>query len=181
MRILRKSVFRRKTSEVDIYVEIDLDSRGYDIETLKFFKHMLETFAKHSNVKIKLRAFGDDEHHVIEDTAISLGKAISRAFGDKKGIRRFGSSIVPMDESIAVCAIDVSGRGYFVIEGDLDENYVHFFDTLCRNSGMNLNINVKGINMHHKIEACFKAFALAFKHAKEVVNEGIASTKGSLD
>ncbi|RLI85783.1 MAG: imidazoleglycerol-phosphate dehydratase [Archaeoglobales archaeon] len=182
MRILRKAFARRKTGEVDIYVEIDLDSQGFEVETEDlFFKHMLETFAKHSSVKLKIRAFGDDIHHVIEDTAIALGSAISRALGDKRGIVRFGNSIVPMDDALAICGLDLSGRGYFVIEGDIEENYVHFFDTLCRNSGMNVHIQVKGFNSHHKVEACFKAFALAFKTAKEVVGDDFVSVKGVLD
>jgi imidazoleglycerol-phosphate dehydratase len=182
MRVLRKAVVRRKTKEVDIYVEIDLDSKGYSIETdIPFFKHMLETFAKHSGVDLKLRAYGDDEHHTIEDTAIALGKAIAKALSDKRGVRRFGHAIVPMDDALAVCGLDLSGRGYFVIEGEIDENYIHFFDTLCRNSGMNAHLIVKGVNTHHKIESCFKAFALAFKSAIEVVDSDIVSTKGVLD
>ncbi len=182
MRVLRKAVVRRKTKEVDVYVEVDLDSQDYEIETdLPFFKHMIETFAKHSGVNLKLRAFGDDDHHTIEDTAIALGIAIARALGDKKGIRRFGHAIVPMDDALAVCGLDLSGRGYFVIEGEIDENYVHFFDTLCRNSKMNVHLSIKGFNSHHKVEACFKAFALAFKSAKEIINKDIASTKGTLD
>jgi len=182
MRVLRKAVVRRKTKEVDIYVEIDLDSKGYSIETdIPFFKHMLETFAKHSSVDLKLRAYGDDEHHTIEDTAIALGKAIAKALSDKRGVRRFGHAIVPMDDALAVCGLDLSGRGYFVIEGEIDENYIHFFDTLCRNSGMNAHLIVKGVNTHHKIESCFKAFALAFKSAIEVVDSDIVSTKGVLD
>ena len=182
MRVLRKAVVRRKTKEVDIYVEIDLDSKGYSIETdIPFFKHMLETFAKHSSVDLKLRAYGDDEHHTIEDTAIALGKAIAKALSDKRGVRRFGHAIIPMDDALAVCGLDLSGRGYFVIEGEIDENYIHFFDTLCRNSGMNAHLIVKGVNTHHKIESCFKAFALAFKSAIEVVDSDIVSTKGVLD
>jgi len=182
MRVLRKAVVRRKTKEVDIYVEIDLDSKGYSIETdIPFFKHMLETFAKHSSVDLKLRAYGDDEHHTIEDTAIALGKAIAKALSDKRGVRRFGHAIVPMDDALAVCGLDLSGRGYFVIEGEIDENYIHFFDTLCRNSGMNAHLIVKGVNTHHKIESCFKAFALAFKSAIEVVDSDVVSTKGVLD
>jgi len=182
MKVLRKAIFRRKTMEVDIYVEIDLDSQGYNIETEdRFFKHMLETFAKHSGINLRLRAFGDDIHHVIEDTAIALGMAILRALGDKRGLRRFGYAIVPMDDSLAVCGLDLSGRGYFVIDGDIDENYVHFFDTLCRNSRMNVHMNVRGFNSHHKVEACFKSLALAFKQAKEITGEDVVSVKGVLD
>lgn len=182
MRILRKGVCRRKTKEVDIYVEIDLDSSGFEILTdLAFFKHMLETFAKHSRIKLYVRAYGDDEHHVIEDTAIALGKAIKKALGDKKGIKRFGYAIIPMDDSLALCSIDVGGRGYFVMEGKIEENYVHFFDTLCRNSGMNVHMEVKGLNSHHMVEACFKAFAISFREAIKIVGGEIASTKGALD
>ncbi len=182
MRVLRKGICRRKTKEVDVYVEVDLDNEGYKIETdLPFFKHMLETFARHSSVKLILRAYGDDEHHTIEDTAIALGKAIKRALGYKRGIKRFGYAMIPMDDALAMCALDVSGRGYFVLDGNLHENYTHFFDTLCRNSGMNVHIVVKGFNSHHTVEACFKAFAIAFKEAVKIVGGEVASTKGVLD
>jgi len=175
-------VVRRKTNEVDVFVEIDLDSSGFNVETdLNFFRHMLETFAKHSNFNLKIRAFGDNEHHTIEDCAIALGIAIKKALGDKKGIARFGYAMIPMDDAIAICSIDVSGRGYLNLEGELDENYIHFFDTLCRNSGINAYLSIKGFNTHHKIEACFKAFAIALRKAVEVVGKDVASTKGVLD
>ncbi len=182
MKVLRKAVIRRKTKEVDIYIELDLDCRGCSIDTnFPFFKHMLETFVKHSEINLKIRALGDDEHHTIEDTAIALGIAIKKALGEKRGIRRFGHAVVPMDEALTICGLDLSGRGYFVIEGDIHENYIHFLDTLCRNSGMNAYIIIKGKNMHHKIESCFKAIALAFRQAKEIVGHDIMSTKGVLD
>jgi len=182
MHLLRKAIVRRKTGEVDIWVELDLDAKGYRIETdLEFFKHMLETLAKHSNIKLIVRAYGDDEHHTIEDTAIALGTAIKRALGDKRGIKRFGYAMIPMDDALAICALDVSGRGYFVLDGNLHENYTHFFDTLCRNSGINAHLSVKGFNSHHMIEACFKAFAIAFKEAITLVGDDVVSTKGVLD
>lgn len=182
MIVLRKAIVRRRTEEVDITVEVDLDSEGYEIEVAGFFKHMLETFARHSRIMLRVRARGDFEHHVIEDTAISLGLAIRRALGDKKGIARFGYAIVPMDDAVSICSLDLSGRGYLNFEGEIYDDYVHFFDTLCKNAGINAYISVKGRNMHHKIESCFKSFAIAFNKASSVIyKRDVPSTKGLLD
>ena len=190
---MRKAVVERKTREVDVRVELNLDGGEYEVETpVPFFTHMLETFARHSGVGLKLKASGDlevDEHHTIEDVAIALGKAIKDALGDKTGIARFGDAVVPMDESVAICGIDVSGRGYLnfdsVLDGDVGgisaENFIHFFDTLCRNAGINAYVSVKGSNLHHMVEVCFKAFAIAMKKAIAVEGEGVRSTKGVLD
>jgi imidazoleglycerol-phosphate dehydratase len=190
---MRKAVVERKTREVDIRLELNLDGKGYEIKTpIPFFTHMLETFARHSGIGLKLKASGDievDEHHTIEDVAISLGKAIKDALGDKAGIARFGDAVVPMDESVAICGVDISGRGYLnfdsVLDGDVGgisaENFIHFFDTLCRNAGINAYILVKGSNLHHMVEVCFKAFAIALRKAIAVESEGVKSTKGVLD
>ncbi len=188
----RKGRYERKTKETDISVRIDLDFADYEISTpIPFFTHMLETLAKHSGIGIKLTAKGDvevDEHHTVEDTAIAIGRALSKALGDKKGIERFGHAILPMDESVAICGVDVSGRGVFRFEGDVrgeiknfkGENFIHFFDTLAREAGINIYLEIKGFNLHHKMEAGFKAFAVALKDAVKVSGEGVRSTKGSL-
>ena len=189
---MRKSALSRKTKEVEVKVEVNLDSSGYEIQTgIPFFNHMLESFAKHSGIGLNLFAKGDievDEHHTVEDTAITFGEAIKEALGEKRGIRRFGDAIIPMDESVAICGVDISGRGVFNFDGKLKglddfkgENFYHFFDTLCRNSGLNVYLSAKGKNPHHVMEACFKAFGIALKKAIEIVDEDVKSTKGMLD
>jgi len=182
MIVRRKAIVRRKTKEVDITVEVDLDGEGCEVDTgIVFFNHMLETFAKHSGIRLRVYARGDDEHHLIEDVGIAMGEAIKRALGEKIGIERFGDAAVPMDDSIAFCAVDISGRGYLNFEGEIDENYVHFFESLSRSCGMNIYMSVKGSNSHHRVESCFKAFAMAFSKAIRVGGWRIRSTKGQLD
>jgi len=183
VRVKRKAIVRRKTLEVDITVTLDLDDRFESVDTgIPFFDHMLKTFARYARLGLEVRARGDDEHHTIEDVAIALGRAICRALGDRRGIARFGDAIVPMDDALALCAIDAGGRGYFHIEGKIGdsgikfEDFVHFFDTLCRNGGINVHLSVKGFNSHHMMEACFKAFGIAFGKAKEF--GGVESLKG---
>ncbi len=189
----RKGRYDRKTKETDISVKIDLDSGEYEISTpIPFFTHMLETLAKHSGIGIKLTAKGDvevDEHHTVEDIAIATGRALSKALEDKKGIERFGHAILPMDESVAICGVDVSGRGVFRFEGDVKgeikgfkgENFIHFFETLSRESGINIYLEIKGFNLHHKMEVGFKAFAISLKNAVRITGEEVRSTKGSLE
>jgi imidazoleglycerol phosphate dehydratase HisB len=192
--VKRKERYERKTKETNISVKIDLNSADYEISTpIPFFTHMLENLAKHSGIGMKISAKGDvevDEHHTVEDTAIAIGRALSKALGDKKGIERFGHAILPMDESVAICGIDISGRGIFRFEGDVrgeiknfkGENFIHFFETLSRESGINIYLEIKGFNLHHKMEAGFKAFAIALKNAVKMSVEGdVKSTKGSLD
>jgi imidazoleglycerol-phosphate dehydratase len=189
---MRKGKAKRKTAEVEVDVEVNLDSAGYEVETsIPFFNHMLESFAKHSGIGLIINAKGDveiDEHHTVEDTAITLGEAIKKALDDKKGIRRFGDAIIPMDESVAICAIDISGRGVFNFDGELRsmnefkaENFLHFFDTLCRNSGLNVYMLIRGKNPHHMMEAGFKSFGVALRKASDVVDREVRSTKGKLD
>lgn len=187
-----KAVVERKTKEVEVKVKIDFKDKEYSVDTgIPFFNHMLESFAKHAGIGLVIKAKGDlevDEHHTVEDVAIALGIAIKKTLGDKKGIKRFGDAIVPMDESVTICGVDVSGRGFFNFEGNVKdtrnlsaENFTHFFDTLCRNAGINVYMNVKGQNAHHMMESAFKAFALAFKEAVEIVDNEVRSTKGILD
>ncbi len=189
---MRKGTSERKTAEVEVRADIDLESPEYKIETgIPFFNHMLESFSKHSGIGLNLSAKGDievDEHHTVEDTAITLGEALKEALRDKKGITRFGDAMVPMDESISTCAVDISGRGVFNYEGKIGnmdsfkgENFYHFFDTLCRYSGLNVYLYVKGKNPHHMMEAGFKAFGIALKKAVQIIDDEVKSTKGKLD
>ncbi len=180
----------RKTREVEVIAKLSFDGGEIKANTgIGFLDHMLTTLAFHSGMGLELSAKGDlqvDEHHTVEDIAIVLGKAFRKALEDKKNIRRFGSAIVPMDESVAMCGVDVSGRGYFVLEGEFgdagikEENVIHFLDTFCRNSGVNVYIQVKGRNSHHKIESSFKALALSLREALKSF-EGVRSTKGKID
>ncbi len=187
----------RKTKETDISVTLELDGRGTsEISTgIGFFDHMLEGFAKHGFFDLKCRTAGDlqvDGHHTVEDTGIVLGQAIAKAAGDKKGIRRYGSCILPMDDALVLCAVDLCGRPYlnfdasFPVErvGGLDTELVkEFFYAVSYSAAMNLHIKLlDGSNAHHMIEAMFKAFAKALDQAAgmdERISD-VLSTKGSL-
>jgi len=175
---LRKVEHRRVTNETDILVRLNLDGQGFaKIDTgLHFFDHMLEQLAKHSRVDIELHAIGDlhiDEHHTIEDTAITLGEAFYKALGDRMGIERYGV-LLPMDDSIAKVAIDIGGRNWLVWKVDFSREYVgdvptemfsHFFKSFSDALKCNLYVKCKGKNDHHKIESIFKAFARAIRAA----------------
>ncbi|MDO5507900.1 MAG: imidazoleglycerol-phosphate dehydratase HisB [Corynebacterium casei] len=197
----RVGVAERKTSESDITVEINLDGTGKsDISTgLPFFDHMLTAFATHGSFDLKVHAIGDveiDAHHTVEDTAIVLGRAFSEAIGDKKGIRRFGSQLLPMDEALVEAVIDISGRAYFVMNGEpenmdwqiIGRHYAtvinrHFFETFAIHSQTTLHVNVRyGRDPHHITEAEYKAVARALRQAVEndPRQTGIPSTKGAL-
>jgi len=182
---------QRKTKEVEVSVAIELEEGEIEIDTgIGFFDHMLETFAFHSSIGLRINARGDlgvDEHHTVEDTAIALGKAIKRLIEDKeKRIKRFGHAIIPMDESVCICGLDLSGRGFFVLEGEFGDSGLkeelihHFFDTLCRNAGINLYLQVRGKNSHHKVESAFKALALSLRQAIEPAKD-VRSVKGKID
>ena len=191
----RKAQIKRKTKETDIELKLNLDGSGKsEINTpVNFLNHLLENFSKHSRFDLSINAKGDthvDCHHTVEDIAICLGQALDKALGDKCGIARMGHAIVPMDDSLAVAAMDLSGRGYAVIDlpfsefrekqvGDLSkENLVHFLEALAIEGKFNLNVKVSGKNDHHKIEACFKALAKAFYDATRIIHADIPSTKG---
>lgn len=194
----RIAAVSRTTAETDIQLELNLDGSGYaDVKTdIGFFDHMLTSFAKHGFFDLKLRVKGDlivDCHHTIEDTGIVLGQAIAKAVGDKQGIKRFGSFLLPMDETLVMCALDLSGRPYLVHDltfttdrvGYMDTEMVkEFFYAVSYSSGMNLHLKqISGSNNHHIIEAAFKAFGKALDQATmyEPRLEGkILSTKGSL-
>ena len=182
----------RKTSETDITIKMNLDGTGvYNISTgVNFFNHMLESFSKHSMIDLDLKAVGDieiDDHHTIEDIGILLGEAFLEAIGDKKGIKRMAHAMVPMDESIATVAIDISGRSYcnmnleFTNEkiGDMTSGIIiHFFESFAGSAKLNIYGTVEGVNDHHKAEAVFKAFAKALTEAIKIEHDQIPSTKG---
>lgn len=195
--MIRKAEFNRKTKETDIALTLDIDGTGTsDVNTgIGFFNHMLEGFAKHGFFDLKLRVNGDlevDGHHTVEDTGIVLGTAIREAIGDKEGIKRYGSFILPMDDALCLCAIDLCGRPYFAYDcdfpvervGELDTELVReFFYAVCYSAGMNLHIKMlDGSNAHHMIEAMFKAFAKALDEATSYDEriKGVLSTKGAL-
>ena len=187
----------RKTKETDICISIDLDGRGNtDIKTgIGFFDHMLDGFARHGLFDLCIRVHGDlnvDDHHTVEDTGIVLGTAIREAAGDKKGIRRYGSCILPMDEVLVLCAVDLSGRPYFSWDaefsaekiGDLSSEMIkEFFYAVSYTAGMNLHVKVlTNGNSHHLAEAIFKSFAKALDQALSFDQRitDVLSTKGSL-
>lgn len=187
----------RKTKETDISLHLNLDGTGSSsIHTgIGFFDHMLDGFARHGLFDLKVNVAGDlavDCHHTIEDTGIVLGNAIKETVGDKKGIRRYGSCILPMDETLVLCAVDLSRRPYLVFDGEFTTDRVGYMDTemvkeffyaISYTAGMNLHIRVlSGGNNHHMIEAMFKAFAKALDQATVIDPRitDILSTKGSL-
>ena len=193
----RKAEVTRKTGETDITVIIDLDGSGKsDINTgIGFFDHMLSALARHGFFDLTVKAVGDinvDGHHTVEDTGIVLGQAISKALGDKKGIKRYGNFLLPMDDALVLSAIDLCGRPYFEMDaeftspmvGEFDTQLVReFFYSVSYSAMMNLHLRViTGINDHHKIEAMFKAFAKALDEATMLDERvtGVLSTKGSL-
>lgn len=190
----REIELKRKTSETDIQIRLNLDGNGeYNINTgIGFFNHMLESFAKHGFFDLDINVHGDtnvDDHHTIEDVGILLGQTFNMALNDKKGIKRISHAIVPMDEALATVAVDISGRSYCVCNfeflrpkvGELaTENVEHFLESFANNAKININAKVEGENDHHKIESLFKALARALDDASKVEHDIIMSTKGLL-
>ena len=193
----RRAKIIRKTTETDIQLEIDLDkTAGSKIDTtIPFFNHMMELFARHGFFKLVIKSKGDtqiDDHHLIEDLGICLGKAVGQALGKKTGINRYGSASVPMDECLCRVDLDISGRPYLIYNvkygrrkiGGFDPALIkEFFKAFTDNSGITLHVNfVYGDNGHHIIEAIFKAFARALREAVTLNKniKGVLSTKGSL-
>lgn len=193
----RIAEYTRKTKETDIYLSFDLDGRGdAKVDTgIGFFDHMLDGFARHGLFDLNVKVTGDlvvDCHHTIEDTGIVLGNAIKKAVGNKKGIKRFGSCMLPMDETLVLCAVDLSGRPYLSFDAEFTTDRVGYMDTemvkeffyaISYSAGMNLHLKViTGGNNHHMIEAMFKAFAKALDEATIIDPRitDILSTKGSL-
>ena len=195
---MRKATISRKTAETQIEVEIDLDGTGqYDNQTgVGFFDHMLDQLARHALIDMKIRATGDlhiDDHHTFEDTGIALGQALAEALGDKTGIRRYGSCLLPMDDALVRAALDLSGRPYLVWNVDLPTSKIGTFDTelvrefftaLATHAGLTLHLHkLEGINSHHIAEAAFKACARALRDALEIdprKSDAVPSTKGAL-
>lgn len=189
----RMASLLRKTSETMVQAVVDLDKEGFlKIDTgLNFFDHMLEQIARHGGISLELKAVGDlkvDEHHLIEDTAIVLGEVLRQALGDKYGTNRYGF-LLPMDEAIVEVALDLSGRPYFIFEGEFSREQVgdlptemvsHFFQSLTYALKATLHIRMRGSNAHHQVESVFKGFGRAFRDAKQCTGIGIPSTKGIL-
>ncbi|WP_050931520.1 imidazoleglycerol-phosphate dehydratase HisB [Aestuariivita boseongensis] len=195
---MRQAKITRKTAETDITVSISLDGTGqYDNQTgVGFFDHMLDQLARHSLIDMEIRAAGDlhiDDHHTVEDTGIALGQALTQALGDKKGIRRYGACLLPMDDALVRAALDLSGRPFLVWNMDLPTPKIGTFDTelvreffqaLSTHGGITLHVDaLHGINSHHMAEAAFKAVARALRDAVETdprKADAIPSTKGAL-
>jgi len=193
----RTAEIHRQTKETQITVRIDLDGTGEaKIRTgVGFFDHMLSHLAKHSLCDVEVACKGDlevDAHHTVEDVGIAIGQAIGNALEDKSGIARFGSAIVPMDEALVLCALDISGRGSLTYHMDLRKEMIgafdcelapEFFKAVAANAGINLHIRqLDGTNAHHLIEAAFKSFARALRAAvsRDERVAGVPSTKGTL-
>ncbi|WP_230399899.1 imidazoleglycerol-phosphate dehydratase HisB [Novisyntrophococcus fermenticellae] len=193
----RIAIEERNTKETQIKVKLNLDGSGKaDIDTgIGFFDHMLDGFARHGFFDLYVKVLGDlqvDGHHTVEDTGIVLGTVISRALGDKRGIRRYGSMILPMDETLILCAVDLSGRSYLSFDGAFTQEMLgnmetemirEFFYAVSCNAGMNLHLKIlDGYNNHHKAEGMFKAFAKALDEATgfDPRIRDVLSTKGSL-
>lgn len=194
---MREASIKRKTAETDISVSVNIDGSGqYKIETgIGFFDHMLCLFAKHSLTDINIVCKGDIEvdcHHTVEDVGIALGEAFRQALGDKKGITRYGTCFLPMDEALVMTSLDISGRSYLVFEGSLPcpllgdfetETVEDFFQAFAASCGVTLHIKLMyGRNTHHIIEAMFKSFARAICSAATIDPrvQGVPSTKGTL-
>ena len=193
----RTASIERNTKETRIKVEVDLDGTGAsELETgIGFFDHMLTHLAKHGLVNLTVKCNGDlqvDAHHTVEDVGIAIGKAIAQALGDKSGLTRYGSSIVPMDEALVMTALDISGRGSLKYTASIAKEMVgafdselapEFFKSVCANAGINAHIRqLDGSNAHHVIEAAFKSFARALRAAITLDPriQGVPSTKGTL-
>jgi len=193
----RSATIERTTKETGIKLTLNIDGSGQACinSSVPFLDHMLDLFSRHGLFDLQVEAKGDidiDFHHTVEDIGIVLGEAFRKALGDKKGIRRYGNAVVPMDETLANVTVDISGRPYLVYNADLPKVKVgnfdvelarEFFQAVANYGGMNLHVNVAyGDNVHHIIEACFKAFGRAMDMATQVDGrvEGVMSTKGTL-
>jgi len=192
---MRSATLHRKTGETEIRLTLNLDGGETRIETgLAFFDHMLMQLAKHGGLGIDLQATGDlpvDSHHLVEDVGLCLGEALRSALGERKGIARFGHAYVPLDEALARVVVDLSGRPTCVFEaaipdailgnGFQSEMVREFFVALANRGALTLHADVlRGENLHHKLEALFKALARALRQAIQITGEGIPSTKGVL-
>lgn len=195
---MRTATLHRDTTETRIAVTVDLDGTGaYDVHTgVGFFDHMLEQLSRHSLIDLHVRTDGDlhiDEHHTVEDTALAIGAAVAKALGEKRGIRRYGDALSPMDETLTRVALDISGRPWLVWKsaftvqklGTMDtELFQHFFHSFAQAAGITLHIEtLYGDNNHHIAESAFKGLARALRQAVEIdprKGDAIPSTKGTL-
>ncbi|GHF30947.1 imidazoleglycerol-phosphate dehydratase [Deinococcus metalli] len=193
----RTATLTRTTSETDITVRLDLDRPAHDAPATGhgFFDHMLDALARHSRMGVSVRATGDlhiEPHHLIEDTGITLGQALTQALGDRRGIERYGSAFVPMDETLAHVVVDLSGRAHLAFEpetldvwgtaGGMTHYHLReFLRGLCNHGGVTLHVRVlAGREAHHVIEAVVKALARALRDAVRITSDDLPSTKGSL-
>jgi imidazoleglycerol-phosphate dehydratase len=194
----RKAKINRKTKETNIVVDLTIDGKGkYNIKTgIGFLDHMLEQLSKHSLIDISLKAKGDthiDLHHTTEDTGIAIGEALKKAAGNRRGIKRYSSSVIPMDETLSRVSIDISNRPYLIWKVDLKveklgemdtELFKEWFQAFSQAAGITLHVeNIYGDNSHHKIESCFKGLARSLKEALTIdkrIKNSIPSTKGKL-
>ena len=192
---MRTAKIERKTKETDVLVEINIDGTGEcQIDTgIGFLDHMLHLMAFHGSFDLKVRCRGDlhvDDHHSVEDIGIAIGKAFYKALADRKGIKRYSSLYIPMDEALCLTVVDISSRPYLVfivyfksetLGSMCTQSFKEFFRAFAYNAGITLHINLLyGENDHHKIEAVFKAFAVALKEASQIVADNIPSSKGVL-
>ena len=195
---MRRADLTRTTAETDISVEINLDGTGsYDNQTgVGFFDHMLDQLARHALIDMKVRATGDlhiDDHHTVEDVGIALGQALTQAVGDKRGIVRYGACLLPMDDALVRCALDLSARPFLIWNVDIPTAKIGTFDTelvreffqaFSTHGGITLHVDMlHGLNSHHIVEAAFKSVARALRQALETdprVADAIPSTKGAL-
>ena len=192
----RVSTIKRGTKETNIDLELNIDGSGkYEINTgIKMFDHMLAQLAQHGRFDLKIAASGDDQHHLAEDVALCLGKALSQALGEKRSILRMGDASVPMDDALATVAVDISGRGYTVLELPFADNDMagfatdlirHFLESLAIEARLNLHAKILyGTNDHHKAEALFKALGRALDMATSIderLSGELPSTKGLLE
>ena len=193
---MREAEIQRDTKETSVHVRLNLDGNGNaSIDTgVGFFNHMMELTAFHGSLDLDLHADGDldvDDHHTIEDCGLALGTAFRNALGDRKGIQRYGSVTLPMDEALVNVSMDISGRPYLVFNASFDRDSIgmlstemieEFFRAFAMNAGVSLHINLLyGKNDHHKAEAIFKAFGRCMKQAAEITGTALPSTKGYLE
>ncbi|MDI6888237.1 MAG: imidazoleglycerol-phosphate dehydratase HisB [Methanocellales archaeon] len=191
---MRTAEVERRTKETGIKISLNVDGKGdYDINTgIKFFDHLLSSFAKHGLFDLNIKASGDNEHHIVEDVALSLGKAFKDALGDKAGIRRFGFAMTPMDDALVLVSVDISGRSHCALDMDFKRKNIeglsvemipHFIETFVSEFKINLHAKLlDGKNDHHKSEALFKALAIALDNATQIDprRKGVPSIKGML-
>ena len=192
----RISIIKRKTKETNISLELDIDGGGkWDINTgIRMFDHLLAQLARHGVFDIKISATGSDQHHLVEDVAICLGKALGEALGEKRGIVRMADATVPMDDTLALVAVDISGRGYAALDLPFEDNDMngfatdlirHFLESFAVEARLNLHAKILyGVNDHHKAEALFKALGRALDTATRIdqrISGELPSTKGFLE